>query len=150
MQRLFDNYHSIRYNDSEVLIMARKKEVKSIVPDDLFDEAKVSLFGNYRIIGDIELVAINIYEKVKMTLYFNHLNKKFFLVKLFQSGKYHIDFFNYKTFNLNDLSELDSIPNQQLSRLTKEDTDSGLLYFNNYDNMFNVLKNGYILRLRKI
>lgn len=130
--------------------MARKKEVKSIVPDDLFDEAKVSLFGNYRIIGDIELVAINIYEKVKMTLYFNHLNKKFFLVKLFQSGKYHIDFFNYKTFNLNDLSELDSIPNQQLSRLTKEDTDSGLLYFNNYDNMFNVLKNGYILRLRKI
>jgi hypothetical protein len=25
-----------------------------------------------------------------------------------------------------------------------------LLYFNNYDNMFNVLKDGFILRLRKV
>jgi hypothetical protein len=128
-----------------------KKKIKSLVTDDLFESnPKVSLFGNYRIIGDTELVAINHYEKVKMTLYFNHLNKKFFLVKLFNSGKYHIDFFNHRSYPLEDLSGLDSVINEQLSRLTKENTDSGLLYFNNYDNMFNVLKDGFILRLRKI
>jgi hypothetical protein len=128
-----------------------KKKIKSLVTDDLFESnPKVSLFGNYRIIGDTELVAINHYEKVKMTLYFNHLNKKFFLVKLFNSGKYHIDFFNHKSYDLEDLSDLDSIVNEQLCRLTKENTDSGLLYFNNYDNMFNVLKDGFILRLRKV
>lgn len=128
-----------------------KKKIKSLVTDDLFESnPKVSLFGNYRIIGDTELVAINHYEKVKMTLYFNNLNKKFFLVKLFNSGKYHIDFFNHRSYDLEDLSELDSIVNEQLCRLTKENTDSGLLYFNNYDNMFNVLKDGFILRLRKV
>lgn len=131
--------------------LVMKKKIKSLVTDDLFESnPKVSLFGNYRIIGDTELVAINHYEKVKMTLYFNHLNKKFFLVKLFNSGKYHIDFFNHKSYDLEDLSDLDSIVNEQLSRCNKEDTDSGLLYFNNYDNMFNVLKDGFILRLRKV
>jgi len=129
------------------------KKVKSLVTDDMFegvDNRKVSLFGNYRIIGNCEIVAINNYERVKMTLYFNHLNKKFFLVKLFQSGKYHIDFFNHKSFILEDLSDLYSVTNEQLARCTKEDTDSGLLYFSNYDNMFSVFVNGFNLKLRKV
>jgi len=129
------------------------KKVKSLVTDEMFvgvDNRKVSLFGNYRIIGNCEIVAINIYERVKMTLYFNHLNKKFFLVKLFQSGKYHLDFFNHKSFILGVLSDLYSVTNEQLARCTKEDTDSGLLYFSNYDNMFSVFVNGFHLRLRKV
>ena len=129
------------------------KKVKSLITDDMFvgvDNHKVSLFGNYRIIGNCEIVAINNYERVKMTLYFNNLNKKFFLVKLFDSGKYHIDFFNHKSFNLEDLSDLESLTNEQISRCNKEDTDSGLLYFSNYDNIFSVLVNGFHLRLRKV
>ena len=129
------------------------KKVKSLITDDMFvgvDNHKVSLFGNYRIIGNCEIVAINNYERVKMTLYFNNLNKKFFLVKLFDSGKYHIDFFNHKSFNLEDLSDLESLTNEQISRCNKEDTDSGLLYFSNYDNIFSVLVNGFNLRLRKV
>ena len=129
------------------------KKVKSLITDDMFvgvDNHKVSLFGNYRIIGNCEIVAINNYERVKMTLYFNNLNKKFFLVKLFESGKYHIDFFNHKSFNLEDLSDLESLTNEQISRCNKEDTDSGLLYFSNYDNIFSVLVNGFNLRLRKV
>ena len=34
-----------------------KKKIKSIIPDDLFEpvnDPKVNLFGNFRIIGDIE------------------------------------------------------------------------------------------------
>jgi hypothetical protein len=130
-----------------------KKKIKSLITDDMFvgvDNHKVSLFGNYRIIGNCEIVAINNYERVKMTLYFNNLNKKFFLVKLFQSGKYHIDFFNHKSFDLQDLSDLESLNNEQLARCTTEDTDSGLLYFSNYDNIFSVLVNGFNLRLRKV
>jgi hypothetical protein len=128
-----------------------KKKIKSLITDDLFESnPKVSLFGNYRIIGDIELVAINHYEKVKMTLYFNNSTKKFFLVKLFNSGKYHIDFFNHRSYALENISELDSIINEQLCRCNKEDTDSGLLYFNNYDNIFSVFVNGFNLRLRKV
>jgi hypothetical protein len=131
-----------------------KKKIKSLVTDDMFEEKTidpiVNIFGNYRIIGNCEIVAINNYEKVKMTLYFNHCNKRFFLVKLYLSGKYHIDFFNHKSFNLEDLSDLESLNNEQISRCNKENTDSGLLYFSNYDNIFSVLVNGFQLRLRKV
>ena len=50
-------------------------------------------FGNYKIKGDLEIVGIFSTEKIKSTLYYNHTKEQFFLLKEFQSGKNHIDFF---------------------------------------------------------
>ena len=56
------------------------------------DEA-VHRFGNYNITGDLQVAGTFNTDKVKNTLYYNHTKKQFFLLKLFVSGKYHIDFF---------------------------------------------------------
>jgi hypothetical protein len=56
------------------------------------DEA-VHCFGNYKITGDVEVAGIFNTAKVKNTLYYNHTREQFFLLKEYQSGKCHIDFF---------------------------------------------------------
>ena len=58
-----------------------KKKVISIIPDDLFEDCKVSPraydFGSFRIVGDVELIAFNKYTKVELFLYFNNWNNTF-------------------------------------------------------------------------
>lgn len=53
----------------------------------------ISVFGNYKIKGDLEIAGVIETEKIKSTLYFNHTKKQFFLLKEYVSGKNHIDFF---------------------------------------------------------
>jgi hypothetical protein len=132
-----------------------KKKIKSLITDDMFEEREVNpivnIFGNYRIIGDLELVAVNNYEKVKVSLYFNYMSKSFFLVKLFQSGKYHVDFFNYNTYGLKELCTLDYLNNQEICRFEEDDKTNGLLFYSNYDNMFLLVNSsGFNLRMRKV
>ena len=131
------------------------KKVKSLITDDMFNEKEVNpivnVFGSYRIIGDLELIAVNNYERVKLSLYFNYMNKSFFLVKLYLSGKYHLDFFNYNTYGLKDLCTLDYLNNQEICRFEEDNKQNGLLFYSNYDNMFLLVNsNGYNLRMRKV
>jgi hypothetical protein len=50
------------------------------------------VFGRYNVIGDIFAISKVSYERVHMVLYFNNSNKKFFIVKKYNSGKYFIEF----------------------------------------------------------
>jgi hypothetical protein len=132
-----------------------KKKIKSLVTDDLFEEKTidpiVNTFGNYRIIGSLELVAVNNYEKVKLSLYFNHMNSSFFLVKMYLSGKYHVDFFNYNTYGLKNLCTLEYLNNQEICRLEEDNNKNGLLFYSNYDNMFLMVNsNGFNMKMRKV
>lgn len=57
------------------------------------DYSTVRLFGNYQIAGEMFLISKIFYPKVESWLYFHKNSKRFHLVKKFNSGKYHIDFF---------------------------------------------------------
>lgn len=110
---------------------------------------KVNNFGSYRIIGDIELVGTCYLSKVDLTLYFNHFNKKFFMVKQYASSKYHIDFFMHKIFDLFSLNEINNL--EEIARIDEKDIENGLLFFNGLDNKFIfVNSNGYSMELRKV
>jgi hypothetical protein len=51
------------------------------------------MFGKYKIFGELVLVSKIFYPKVESWLYFHRNSKRFYLVKKYNSGKYHIDFF---------------------------------------------------------
>jgi hypothetical protein len=57
------------------------------------DYSTIRLFGNYKISGELVLVSKIFYPKVESWLYFHRNSKRFHLVKKFNSGKFHIDFF---------------------------------------------------------
>lgn len=57
------------------------------------DYSTIRLFGNYKISGELILVSKIFYPKVESWLYFHNNCKRFYLVKKFNSGKFHIDFF---------------------------------------------------------
>lgn len=57
------------------------------------DYSTIRLFGNYKISGELVLVSKIFYPKVESWLYFHKNSKRFHLVKKFNSGKFHIDFF---------------------------------------------------------
>jgi hypothetical protein len=112
---------------------------------------KVNNFGPYRVIGEIELIATCCLVKVEYELYFNHFNNKFFMVKQYSSGKYHIDFFMYSEneLSLDYLYEIVNI--EEVCRHDKNNIDSGLLFFNALDNKFLfVNNNGYSIELSKV
>jgi hypothetical protein len=50
-------------------------------------------FGNYNITGDLQVVGVYQTAKVIISLYYNHTKNQFFLLKEYQSGKFHIDIF---------------------------------------------------------
>lgn len=112
---------------------------------------KVNNFGPYRIIGVIELIATCCLVKVEYELYFNHFNNKFFMVKQYSSGKYHIDFFMYSQnkLSLDYLYEIEKL--EEVCRIDENNIDNGLLFFNGLDNKFLfVNNNGYSIELRKV
>lgn len=112
---------------------------------------KVNNFGTYRIIGVIELIATCCLVKVEYELYFNHFNNKFFMVKQYSSGKYHIDFFMYSEneLSLDYLYEIEKL--EEVCRINENNIDNGLLFFNRLDNKFLfVNSNGYSIELRKV
>lgn len=53
----------------------------------------ITVFGNYKIKGDLEVVGVFETIKIKNTLYYNHTQRQFLLLKEYISGKNHIDFF---------------------------------------------------------
>jgi len=116
-------YQSIRYNVGEVKAMdirkvkfhrlSEMKELYGTAKDmtgkevfskfdklvEIFESAPSKdystgrMFGNYKISGELVLVSKIFYPKVESWLYFHRNSKRFYLVKKFNSGKYHIDFF---------------------------------------------------------
>lgn len=123
--------------------MARKKEVKSIVPDDLFDDdffdlskPKAYEFGTFRIIGIVELLALNQYTNVDLFLYFNHWNKSFFMVMKYKSGKIWLEELNYSEKPIHNLCSLDYYVDKEVCRISEDDEFRGVLKYNNYDKMF--------------
>ena len=64
---------------------------------------KITKFGVYEIRGNISKIGYNISSKVSSHLYFNTTMQHFFLVKFFESGKCHIDFFQTYDSEMNYL-----------------------------------------------
>jgi hypothetical protein len=54
---------------------------------------KVNIFNNYRIIGLLEEISFVTTKGCFYSLQFNHTNNQFILLKKFNTGKMHIDFF---------------------------------------------------------
>lgn len=110
---------------------------------------KVNNFGTYRIIGEIELLATCFLAKVEYELYFNHFNKKYFIVKQYVSGKYHIDFFNSENqLTIDSLEEIEDV--EEVCRKAEDNIDNTILFFNALDNKFLfVNNNGYSIELKK-
>jgi hypothetical protein len=66
-------------------------EMFSSAERDVVDQ--IRRFGTIHIHGNMVLISSVVYPKVVSWLYFNNSQKKFYLVKKFDSGKYHCDFF---------------------------------------------------------
>ena len=64
---------------------------------------KTTKFGIYEIKGNISKIGYTIQKSVSSHLYFNMSMQHFFLVKFFESGKCHIDFFHTYDPELNYL-----------------------------------------------
>ena len=131
-----------------------KKKIKSIIPDDLFEpvnDPKVNLFGNFRIIGDIELIAVCKNNSFSIDLYYNHHNKKFFIVMKYSSGKFWVQTFMFKMIKMNDLDDLDNIQDRVISKTKLEDSDRNVLKYDHLDYLFTYINdNSVVYYLRRI
>lgn len=132
-----------------------KKKVISIIPDDLFEESQIRPrayeFGTFRIIGNVELLALNEYTNVSLYLYFNHWNKSFFMVMKYNSGKIWVDELNYFKNPIHNLCTLDYYIDQEVCRISEEDEFNGVLKYNTWDKMFIYYNtNGRKQKLRRV
>ena len=131
-----------------------KKKIKSIIPDDLFEpvnDPKVNLFGNFRIIGDIELIAVCKNNSFSIDLYYNHHNKKFFIVMKYSSGKIWVQTIMFKMIKMNDLDDLDNIQDRVISKTKLEDSDRNVLKYDDLDYLFTYINdNSVVYYLRRI
>lgn len=131
-----------------------KKKIKSLITDDLFEpvnDPKVNLFGNFRIIGEIELIAVGKNDSFSIDLYYNHHNKKFFIVMKYSSGKFWVQTFMFKMIKMNDLDDLDNIQNRVISKTKLEDSDRNVLKYDDLDYLFTYINdNSVVYYLRRI
>ncbi len=131
-----------------------KKKIKSLITDDLFEpdnDPKVNLFGNFRIIGDIELIAVCKNDSFSIDLYYNHHNKKFFIVMKYSSGKFWVQTFMFKMIKMNDLDDLDNIQDRVISKTKLEDSDRNVLKYDDLDYLFTYINdNSCVYYLRRI
>jgi hypothetical protein len=132
-----------------------KKKVISIIPDDLFEDREinpiVNVFGSFRVIGDLELLATSTTKKTTMSLYYNNLTNKFLLVFNYTSGNHYVIFFNHSTYQINNLCTLDYLINEEIARMYENKSEIGLLYYNTWDRMFTfVNESGLVKKLRKV
>ncbi len=132
-----------------------KKKIKSLITDDMFDKneinAIVNVFGSFRVIGDLEVLATSNTNKTALTLYYNHLTKKFLLVFDYTSGNCYVKFFNHSTYQIHNLCTLDYLINEEVCRMYENNSDLGLLYYNTWDRMFTFVdESGSVRKLRKV
>lgn len=137
--------------------MARKKEVKSIVPDDLFDDIRLlpkveHTFGTYKIKGDIVLCGSVQYPKVNLSLYWNFAENRFFIVKQYQSQKYYIDYLKETIYSFFDIMrDFDSPVYIEVARVSKDNSDDGKLFYDSEEKTYHYLNaQGYNQTLKGI
>ena len=131
-----------------------KKKIKSIIPDDLFEpvnDPKVNLFGNFRIIGDIELIAVCKNNSFSIDLYYNHHNKKFFIVMKYSSGKFWVQTFMFKMIKMKDFDDLNGIENKIISKCKLDVDEKNVLIYDHLDYLFTYINdNSCVYYLRRI
>jgi hypothetical protein len=131
-----------------------KKKIKSLITDDLFEsknDPKVNTFGNFRIIGEIELIAVNKSDSLSIDLYFNHYSNKFFVVIKYPSGKYWVQIFNYNVLKISEFDDIDEIKNKVISRVNLSDEYKNVLIYDHLDYLFTYInENCLFYELRRI
>lgn len=102
-----------------------------------YDYSIVSKFGSYQIPGESILISKVFQSKVIFWLFFNKCTKSFYLVKKYNSGKYHIDFFkNVVAFETIDFIEGTMF--DLISECIYEDCEK-YLYFHYRERMFQIV-----------
>lgn len=102
-----------------------------------YDYSICSKFGNYQIPGESVLISKVWQSKVQFWLYFNKCTKSFYLVKKYDSGKYHIDFFkNVVAFE--NIDFIDGTWFDLISECIYDDCEK-YLYFHYQERMFKIV-----------
>lgn len=102
-----------------------------------YDYSTMRKFGNYQIPGESILISKVWHSKLQSWLYFNKNTKAFYLVKKYDSGKYHIDFFK-NVVSFYDIDFINGTWFDLISECIYEDCEK-FLYFHYQERMFRIV-----------